>query len=185
MSNWKRIRLDFGQFTAIAARRELVEALQALEAVGQAECALGTLLDDSTAVASASASALTATGSFAGELEAIGTAVCEAVSDCEVTSRYLSAFSTATVWPIPSAPSSEQPLIPVKRGPGRPTKMSDELKDEAQALKDAGGSDREAAMKLYGTPEPTLRQTKDAASLLSRHRKKRAGTVKGTVAPTE
>jgi hypothetical protein len=75
--------------------------------------------------------------------------------------------------------------VMVKRRRGRPTKMSDDLKDRAQAIKDAGGTDRETAMLLYSTPDPTVRQVKDAASLLSRHRKKRAGAVQVFERPTE
>jgi hypothetical protein len=59
---------------------------------------------------------------------------------------------------------------------GRPQKISDERKAEAEALKDSGGTNRDAAAKLYGTSYPTVQQVKNVCSILREYRKKKSKT---------
>jgi hypothetical protein len=55
---------------------------------------------------------------------------------------------------------------------GRPQKISDDRKAEAQARKDSGGTNRDAAAILYETKYPTPQQVKNVSSLLRGHRNK-------------
>jgi hypothetical protein len=57
---------------------------------------------------------------------------------------------------------------------GRPVEIPDVLKDEALAIRDAGGSNSDAARKLYNTQCPTAQQVKNASTILRVYRKKLA-----------
>ena len=59
---------------------------------------------------------------------------------------------------------------------GRPQKIPDELKEQAQALKDSG-SNRDAAVILYGTQYPSPQQVKNVSTILREYRKKKSKQV--------
>jgi hypothetical protein len=77
------------------------------------------------------------------------------------------------------------PSTVVKNPRGRPVKISADRKEEALAVKGAGGSNRDAAKKLYGTDYPDPQQVKNASTILREHRKKKAGASAGRLVPTE
>jgi len=68
---------------------------------------------------------------------------------------------------------------------GRPVKIASAVKEAALAVKNAGGSYRDAARKLYNTSDPTSHQVKNAATILRVHRTKSAGSAPHPLTPTE
>lgn len=65
---------------------------------------------------------------------------------------------------------AESPTVGRKRG--RPQSLPNEQKAKAQAVKDSGGSNRDAAAVLYRTRRPSDQQVKNIPSILRHHRKK-------------
>jgi len=56
---------------------------------------------------------------------------------------------------------------------GRPPKIPDDRKEQAQRAKDSGKTNRQCAQMLYDTVYPTVGQIKNVTSILNHYRKKR------------
>jgi hypothetical protein len=81
-------------------------------------------------------------------------------------------------------PTIQQVAVTPKQR-GRPVKIASAVKEAALAIKNAGGSYRDAARKLYNTSGPTSQQVKNAATILREHRRKSAGAGQRPPTPTE
>lgn len=72
-------------------------------------------------------------------------------------------------WKKPVPPQEQSPSTPRKRG--RPP-ISDALKHRAQEIKNAGGSNKDAAVEIYGTKYPTPQQVKNVPTILRHFRQR-------------
>jgi hypothetical protein len=59
---------------------------------------------------------------------------------------------------------TKQPIVSRKRG--RPPQIPDKRKADAAVIKQNGGSNRDAAKKIYNTPYPSPQQVKNVPTIL-------------------
>ena len=75
-------------------------------------------------------------------------------------------------------------VAPRRTRRGAPPKISIERKNAALAVKDAGGSYKDAAKELYDTSYPTVQQVKNASKHIASHRVKQQNPEADLTTPT-